>query len=101
MAAIRFSLLFLPALLAGCQPGSKAAAPEAASACSEQTFEGSRFIACRYDAGRDEIVLADADSHGPLRSFARLEAALGPRARRLRFAMNAGMFDAAGAPLST
>ena len=99
MAAIRFSLLLLPVLLAGCRPDSKAVPAQPESACSERSFEGSLFTACRYDSGRDEILLADADSHGPLRSFARLKESLGPRARRLLFAMNAGMFDAAGAPV--
>jgi uncharacterized protein YigE (DUF2233 family) len=99
MAAIRFSLLLLPVVLAACQQDGEAKPVGPESACTERTFEGSRFTACRYDSGRDEILLALADSHGPLRSFARLKAALGPRARRLRFAMNGGMFDAAGGPV--
>jgi len=99
MAAIRFSLLLLPVLLAGCRADSKAAPARPESACSAQSFEGSRFTACRYDSDWDEILLADADSRGPLRGFARLKEVLGPRARRLLFAMNAGMFDAGGAPV--
>lgn len=100
MAVIRFSLpLLLAAMLGGCGPDSKAASTQPESACSERSFEGSHFTACRYDSGRDELVLADADPHGPLRSFARLKAALGPRARRLLFAMNAGMYDSAGTPV--
>jgi uncharacterized protein YigE (DUF2233 family) len=100
MAAIRSSLLLLlPVLLAACQQDSEAKSVRRESACSERTFEGARFTACRYEAGRDEILLALADSRGPLRSFARLKAALGPRARRVGFAMNAGMFDAAGRPV--
>jgi uncharacterized protein YigE (DUF2233 family) len=91
--------LLLPALAAACQQDGKADPARPESACAERTFEGSRFTACRYQAGHDEILLALADSHGPLRSFARLKAALGPRARRLRFAMNGGMFDAAGGPV--
>lgn len=35
----------------------------------------------------------------PLRSFDRLEEALGPRADRLLFAMNAGMYDEEGMPI--
>ena len=99
MAAIRFSLILLPLLLAACQQDGQARPAQAEHACSEWTFEGSRFTACRYEAGRDEILLAVADRQGPLRSFARLKASLGPRALRLRFAMNAGMFDAAGGPV--
>jgi uncharacterized protein YigE (DUF2233 family) len=99
MAAIRSSFLLLPLLLAACQQDGQAKPVRSESACSERTFEGSRFTACSYDSGRDEILLAVADRQGPLRSFARLKASLGPRARRLRFAMNGGMFDAAGGPV--
>ena len=99
MAAIRFSLVLLFVLLAGCRQDDEAMAARPETACSERSFEGSRFTACRYDAAHDEIMIAVADSNGPLRSFARLKAALGPRAPRLLFAMNGGMFDAAGGPV--
>jgi uncharacterized protein YigE (DUF2233 family) len=65
-----------------------------ASACEQRRFEGSSFTACRYDRRRDEIALFV----GP-RSFAALEAELGPRAAALRFAMNAGMYDEQGSPI--
>ncbi|HEX5182906.1 MAG TPA: phosphodiester glycosidase family protein [Allosphingosinicella sp.] len=98
---MRSSLEFLAAalLLAGCQAHSAPDQARATSACTERTFEGTRFTACRYDARRDEIRLIDADAHGPLRSFARLKGALGRDSGRLLFAMNAGMFDPAGLPV--
>jgi uncharacterized protein YigE (DUF2233 family) len=70
-----------------------------AAACEHRTFEGSAFTLCRYDRRRDEIALVLDGPRGPLRSFAALDTALGARARRLRFAMNAGMYDEAGNPI--
>jgi len=104
MAAIRSSLLAL-LLLAAC--GSEAPAPKAAqadtsrsaAACTQREFEGSTFTICRYDRRRDEIALFLNGPSGPLRSFAALEAQLGPRANRLRFAMNAGMYGEDGNPI--
>jgi uncharacterized protein YigE (DUF2233 family) len=95
---------FLAALLlAACgsqdagAPAPKAAATNAA--CERRTFEGSRFTVCRYDGSHDEIALVLNGPRGPLRSFAALEQQLGPRAQRLRFAMNAGMYDEGGNPI--
>jgi uncharacterized protein YigE (DUF2233 family) len=102
----RFRILIVPTallLLAAC--GEQAATPSPpvprteASACARQEFEGSAFTACRYDRRRDEIALLLDGPRGPLRSFAALERQLGPRAARLRFAMNAGMYDEAGNPI--
>jgi uncharacterized protein YigE (DUF2233 family) len=70
-----------------------------ASACERRSLEGSPFTICRYDRRRDEIALVLDGPNGPLRGFAALETALGPRADRLRFAMNAGMYDEAGNPI--
>jgi uncharacterized protein YigE (DUF2233 family) len=103
MAAIRFSVILLAVALAGCggPAENKTAHPaaRAAAACEQRSFEGSAFTACRYDRRRDEIALFLAGPHGPLRSFAALEQQLGPRVQRLRFAMNAGMYDEAGNPI--
>lgn len=104
MAATRSSLLFAAALtLAGCgQPAENAAqvpAHATSSACERRSFEGSAFTLCRYDRRRDEIALILDGPRGPLRGFAAMETALGPRAARLRFAMNAGMYDEAGNPI--
>ncbi|HEY1607358.1 MAG TPA: phosphodiester glycosidase family protein [Allosphingosinicella sp.] len=96
---IRFSISAAVLLLAGCQAHSAPDPARTATACTERTFESTRFTACRYDARSDEIRLIDADANGPLRSFARLKSALGKDASRLLFAMNAGMFDPAGFPV--
>jgi uncharacterized protein YigE (DUF2233 family) len=102
MAAIRFSLLLLAAALAACSAPPDTQQPPAetvAGNCQERSFEGSRFTACRYDARRQNLELALDDGAAPLRSFERLRDHLGPRAERLLFAMNAGMFDEAGQPI--
>jgi uncharacterized protein YigE (DUF2233 family) len=105
MAAIRFSALLLAVALAGCgqtRSNQSAGAPTrpTASACEQRSFEGSRFTLCRYDKRRHEIALfLDGPDHRALRSFAALERLLGARATRLRFAMNAGMYDEAGWPI--
>ncbi len=70
------------------------------TACAEQTFEGSAFTVCLYRPGRDEISLVWADRKGgALGSFDALEASGLADATRVRFAMNAGMFDMGGAPV--
>ncbi len=102
MAAIRSSLFAL-LLLAACGSDAPEAVPvqEAprAAACTQRDFEGAAFTVCRYDRRRDEIALHLDGAEGPLRSFAALETALGPKVRRLRFAMNGGMYDEAGRPI--
>lgn len=68
--------------------------------CEVHRFEGSRFIVCTYDATRQDLRLASRDADGSyLRDFDALEQALGADAARLRFAMNAGMFNDRGAPI--
>ena len=67
--------------------------------CGTRSFEGSSFTACRYDAREHEIELLLDDGQGPMRSFDRLEAKLGPRREALLFAMNAGMYDEEGRPI--
>jgi uncharacterized protein YigE (DUF2233 family) len=59
-------------------------------------FEGSAFTVCRFDARADRLELVDGSN---LRSLAALEASLGARAARVKFAMNAGMYDEAGRPI--
>lgn len=69
-------------------------------ACAPRDFEGSRFIVCTYNADADELRLVSRDVRGRyVRSFAALAAHLGGDMRRLRFAMNAGMYNDAGAPI--
>jgi uncharacterized protein YigE (DUF2233 family) len=68
--------------------------------CVAREFEGSRFIVCTYDARRDELRLVSQDADGNyLRGFQALGADLGRDANRVRFAMNAGMYNDAGAPI--
>jgi len=68
--------------------------------CVVRMFEDSRFVVCTFDAQEHELRLASRGSGGDyLRSFANLEADLGRDARRVRFAMNAGMYNDAGAPI--
>ena len=76
-------------LLSACAPD--AAPAPMPSACAERSFEGTSLIVCSAD-GAVEI----RTGH---RSFAELGAALGERAGRVAFAMNAGMFDDAGRPI--
>lgn len=61
--------------------------------CSIRSFEGEQFAVCRYDPARDEIRLASAGRSGPLASLANPKAWLGDDARRVAFAVNAGMYD--------
>jgi uncharacterized protein YigE (DUF2233 family) len=79
--------------------GAQPVAPAASGPCEQRRFEGSVFIACRYDRRRHELALVLDEGGTPLRTLARLEAHLGPRAGRLLFAMNAGMYDDRGMPI--
>lgn len=72
----------------------------AAPACAPHAFEGSRFIVCAFNVDDHDLRLVSRDGDGRyIRSFAALGAHLGADARRLRFAMNAGMYNDAGAPI--
>ena len=93
-------------LVAACggQPSSSRDPPvqTAASAppCALRRFEGSSFTVCPYDASREELRLAWRDRDGvALRGFDSFARALGSYDSRVRFAMNAGMFDEQGAPI--
>lgn len=58
------------------------------------------FSVCRFDTANAELRLAwRGRGGGALRSLAALQAELGKDARRVRFAMNAGMYDEAGKPI--
>jgi uncharacterized protein YigE (DUF2233 family) len=86
------ALLFIYPLASCQQADTPAVAREdKVSPCTEQMFDGNRFIACRAE-GAIEII----SGH---RGFAELGEALGDRASYVAFAMNAGMFDEAGAPI--
>ncbi len=94
------------ALLAGCGGPSEGGEDRAQIVesdrpiCDNSAFEGDDFTVCIADPRRQRIVLFDADDDAvPYRSFTSLKTALGPRAAAVRFAMNAGMFDASGLPI--
>ena len=103
MPASRFALpsLFL-LLLAACgseqpqprQSGQTLQEVAPAPACEAKTFEGSAFTVCRFDARRETIELIEGT-----RSLAEVEARLGAKARQVKFAMNAGMYDEEGRPI--
>lgn len=69
--------------------------------CAIHDFENSRFLVCTYDARRQDMRLySRAPGSGYLRSFATLQSEMTEdQLRAVRFAMNAGMFNDAGAPI--
>ena len=82
--------LVLLFLLAGCSQATPS--PPPISPCRTERFEESSFTVCRPGGGTIEIRSGN-------RSFAELQASLGDRAQDVAFAMNAGMFDEAGAAI--
>ncbi len=101
----RLAVLALALLAAGCgsEDGQQPTAEPAVLArpiCDNESFEGDDFTVCTADPKRDRIAMFDADHDGvPYRSFPELERALASRTSKLRFAMNAGMFDESGLPI--
>jgi|CXWL01.1.fsa_nt_gi uncharacterized protein YigE (DUF2233 family) len=80
----------------GCAPKRSS---DAAEACREQSFEGDRFIVCAYDSRQQELRLASLWRGQRLRFLDDLAQMVAPQAERVRFAMNAGMFNDAGEPI--
>lgn len=69
----------------------------AADVCHNEMFEGDSFTVCPFETKSQTLLIATADDAGtPLRSFDALAIELGSSASRVRFAMNAGMFDDEG-----
>jgi uncharacterized protein YigE (DUF2233 family) len=90
------SLLCLAVVLA--VPANAPAADE--PACTREKFEGSRFTVCRYDPRRDRLRMVWTTADGqPLRRMAAVARSLGAGKAGVRFAVNGGMFDKAGAPV--
>lgn len=88
--------LTLGLALAPLAPGrARAAEP----ACRRAAFEGAAFTVCAYRPGEHEIRLEGAANGAPIGAFAALRRVLGPAARRVAFAMNAGMYDVDQRPL--
>jgi uncharacterized protein YigE (DUF2233 family) len=83
--------------MAGCSNAPEPVEPPP-SACNQQSFEGSRFSVCDPGNGAIELIAA-AHDETPVRQFADLEQRLGPRAEKVAFAMNAGMYDEDGRPI--
>ena len=90
MRSAFFPLLFM---LVACSDAAPTKPPE--SACSDRSFEGTRFTVCSVKGGAVEI-RTSARIGVPYRTFATLETALGKKAEQVAFAMNAGMFDDRG-----
>ncbi|MBO9712803.1 phosphodiester glycosidase family protein [Sphingomonas sp.] len=90
--------LALLLLLAACGPAKQRGGVDAA--CSDIIFEGDRFTVCQARPEVHALLLVDKGADGkPMRGFDRLPERLGADASRVAFAMNAGMFDEAGAPI--
>lgn len=82
-----------------CKP-KPPAQPAGPPPCQTETFEGSSFTVCTARRADSDVRIYDTDDQGrPLRSFAALQTFLGKDATRVRFAMNAGMFDNDGRPI--
>jgi len=75
------------------------AAGRAEGACRKIAFEGDGFTVCRYDPARDDLRLAARGAAGPLDSLQGLKASLGDDARRVRFALNGGMYQPDQSPV--
>ncbi len=101
MRSMFFNPLLLPFLLALVIWGTHARpAPTQTTGCEHRVFEGEGFRLCRYDPARHDLALIVSGRDGkPLRHLPALAASLGPDARRVRFAVNAGMYDAGGFPI--
>jgi len=96
MTLPRRSAFLLAALL---WVGLHTAAAAADAPCRPMTFEGDGFVVCRYAPDADEIRLVSRGPDGPVSSLEALQALLRADAGRVAFAMNAGMYDVARAPL--
>lgn len=95
MRARRVFLVLAAAL--GFVPGASASGSDHDTACEVRTFEGDSFTVCTFDAWHHELRLMSRDAKGkPLRGFPKVALALGTDAQRLRFVMNAGMFEKDG-----
>jgi uncharacterized protein YigE (DUF2233 family) len=70
------------------------------SACPATRFDGANYTVCTFDARRNDIQMFWKGADGrPYGAFAPLAAALNARGRELRFAMNAGIFEADATPV--
>lgn len=78
--------------------GRATQAPPPPPPCVVQTFETDVFTVCTARASEIRLYWDDGEG-AALRTFRALNDYLGDDARRVRFAMNAGMYNDAGAPI--
>lgn len=73
----------------------------AAAECRDHRFDGASYTVCEVDIARADLrlFLQDPASGVPLGSFSAIEQLLQPKGRRLRFAMNAGMYHPDRSPV--
>lgn len=75
-------------------------AATAQAACEPVTEDGHGYVVCRFDLGRDALALYWRGADGaPLATTTRLAEDVAASGRKLVFAMNAGMYDTALAPI--
>lgn len=101
MRSARRSVAALGAIVLALLPGGVARSVAARSGGCQASvvFEGTHFIVCSYRPGTHELRLAWAGPSGPLGGLDALRQSLGAEAARVRFAMNAGMYDPGLRPL--
>lgn len=89
------------ALVACSKPDHKAAAKESPPPppCIGASFEGTPLTHCIADPKRHTIRMVLGPEGKPYRSLSELAVGLGDKAGTVAFAMNGGMFDAAGLPI--
>lgn len=93
MRALLAVLALMFASLAAC-----AGAETKSSACAEKVFEGDSFVVCAFDPKSQSLRLVWRSADGvAYRGFETLARDVDPA--RVSFAMNAGMYDDAGAPI--
>ena len=92
MAALAIAMM---TLVWGCAALAQTAAP-----CAAMRFEGAAYTVCTFDARRDSLQMFWKGADGkPYGAFAPLAAALNAQGRELRFAMNAGIYEADTSPV--
>lgn len=69
------------------------APPAREAACRRETFEDDGFTVCSWRRADDELRIVSRMGDGPVSDFRRLAVALRKDKRRIRFAMNAGMYN--------
>ncbi len=76
------------------------ATAQSAGPCTAIVYDGAKYIVCSFDARRDDIRLFwKGPDNQPYSGFSRLANELAARGRVLRFAMNAGMYEANLSPV--